>query len=132
MKDETFQVHTGTGNCKYTAQAPSGNILSIEFQKEDCDNADYYYVWMFTVHKRAQAETSFRKSTGRDGLYALLWARDKIKEFESYLKTETKKRTFICIRWDDRRRRDVYEYGLKKLGYKMGIMFCKKCLYKLV
>jgi len=66
--------------------------------------------------------------TGRCGLEGLLWGKRQITEFE---KTDyCKDGDYIVIYWTDNRRRDVYEDGLKKLGFVMGYRDGKKCLCK--
>ena len=57
-----------------------------------------------------------------------VWAKNQIIIFEK--SDYCKDGDFISIYWTDNRRRDVYEYGLRKLGFIMGFRDGKKCLYK--
>lgn len=68
--------------------------------------------------------------TGKCGLEGLLWGKNQIIEFEE--SEYCKDGDTIVIYWTDKRRRDVYEYGLKKLGFVIGYRDGKKCLYKKV
>ena len=113
---------------------PSGNTIKILFQEEQEYRKYYYNIYLVTAHKKKQEYNTRLKSTGKDGLKGLFWARDKIKEFEDFIKLEKIQRhgsiiTIFC-HWDDNRRRRVYEYGLKPLGYKMEKLFNKKVLVK--
>jgi hypothetical protein len=114
---------------------PSGNTVKIIFY-EDIDNLNsrrYYNIYFFTVHKlKVESSTIQFKSTGKDGLKGLIWARNKIKEFEEFIiDNKWFKGTFIIsVSWDDNRRRKVYEYGLKPLGFKIEWLNSKKQLVK--
>ena len=69
--------------------------------------------------------------TGRMGAYGLLFAKAVIEDFELLLKDEyPDNRNIVYCCWYDGRRRGVYAYALKKLGYKYGIRKFKPCLWK--
>lgn len=84
------------------------------------------------MNKRKQENSTTLQTTGRDGLTGLIWARNKIKEFESFIIKELGKDVSITIYccWEDNRRRKVYEYGLKDMGYTFNRLFNKKVLSK--
>jgi hypothetical protein len=106
---------------------PSGNTIKIEFDEiKDDEHRKYYYnIYLVTMHKRKSEFDTVLKITGRDGIIGLLWAKQKIVEFENYITDYHKGDGEIVIYcwWEDNRRRKVYEYGLKPLGYKIE-MFC--------
>jgi len=56
--------------------------------------------------------------------------KNQIVEFEKSV--YCKDGDFISVYWTDNRRRDVYEHGLKKLGFVMGFRDGRKCLSKKV
>ena len=69
--------------------------------------------------------------TGRIGAYGLLFAKAVIGDFELFLKNVySDNKNFIYCSWLEKRRRRVYAYALKKLGYKYGIRKFKPCLWK--
>lgn len=109
----------------------SGQTIKIEFQEDWSNNRYYYNIYLVTMNKRKLENNTYLKSTGKDGLKGLLWAKRKIKEFEEFIKEEhaNTPKTIYC-RWDDNRRRNIYAYGLKDLGYKYGMVLNKKALYK--
>lgn len=112
---------------------PSGQTIRIEFQ-EDWSRSKYHYnIYLVTSHKRKQADKTVLKTTGKDGLKGLLWAKEKIIEFEEFIKEEHKGiPVIIYCSWDCNRRRDVYERGLKGLGYRFNNLFGYKVLSKTV
>lgn len=78
------------------------------------------------------------KITGKGDLTSLIWAKNKLIEFEEELKkgeifmydnTSNK----IVIHWDDNKRRNAYEkYLTKKMGYVIHKHDNKKCLMKII
>jgi hypothetical protein len=115
-----------------TCKMPSGQTLKIEFQEDYNKNRYLYNVYFAVMDKRKSESNVFLRTTGKDGLKSLIWAKNKIIEFEEFIKTEFEGSPPITIylQWDDNRRRNVYEHGLKKLGYKFGMVAGKKALYK--
>jgi hypothetical protein len=116
-----------------TMKLPSGQTIKIEFQ-EDWSNDKYYYnIYLVTTHKRKQESSTVLQRTGKDGLKGVMWAREKVKEFEEFIK-EIHKGIPIIIHcgWDCNIRRNLYERGLKDLGYKFNNQFGYKVLSKTV
>ena len=115
------------------AVLPSGQTIKIEFQEDWTRKKYYYNVYLCTMDKRKSESHTRLKMTGKDGLKGLLWARNKIQEFETFI-ADTNKGvpSIIMCRWDDNRRRNAYEFGLKRYGYKFGMIFGSKALYKTV
>lgn len=68
--------------------------------------------------------------TGKGDLEGLIWAKNKLVEFEeTNLPKDCMHR--VIVQWDDNRRRDVYtKYLTKKLSYKMTMYEGYKCLMK--
>jgi hypothetical protein len=114
---------------------PSGNTIKIKFQEEIIKNKRYYYgIYLVITHKSKSEQQTVLKSTGRDGLLGLIWAKNKIKEFENFIidyHSNFEKIVIYCY-WDDNRRRNVYEYGLKSLGYKFNRLWNQKALMKVI
>lgn len=113
---------------------PSGQTIYIEFQQEESNKYTYYgiYLEIFDKKKSIYNNDSCCKSTGKDGIKGLLWAKQKIIEFEEYILGNNRynhKIIIYCL-WSDNRRRDVYERGLTKMGYKFSRLFDMKVLMK--
>lgn len=118
-----------------TRKLPSGQTIKIEFQEDrSYDKRDklYYNVYLVTCHKRKQEVTVTLKGTGKDGLKGLLWAKQKVTEFEEHVREEGLTPAIIYCCWEDNRRRKVYERGLKPLGYRYSNLFGCKVLSKTV
>jgi hypothetical protein len=99
---------------------PSGQTIEIIFQEFFCSGTYYFNICLETYHKRKQRDNLFNKQTGKDGLQGLIWAKKKILEFEEYVRQmESKYRAVIYCTWTDNQRRNVYEWGLKKIGYEI-------------
>lgn len=91
-----------------------------------------FHIGLNVYKKRKDKAFNFMKNTGKDGLATLLFARKAIIEFESFIQEKTcrYKDIFIVVDWDDKRRRNVYERGLKSLGFEFDMLDGKKCLIK--
>lgn len=111
---------------------PSGQTIKIEFQENESSKVTYFSIYLCIMNKRKCEEQSVLHITGKDGLMGLLWAKEKIKEFESYVQSYTyaKERIVIYCGWDDNRRRNIYYRGLKSLGYYYGRVFGEKVIMK--
>jgi hypothetical protein len=116
-----------------TCVLDSGQTIRIEFNESWSKRRYYYSVYLVISDKRKSANKTYMKSTGRDGLKGLLWARRKITEFEDFIKNVCQGiPVVIYTTWDDNRRRNIYEYGLQKLGYKMNMIFGQMALSKTI
>jgi hypothetical protein len=113
----------------------SGNTIKIKFQEEIIKNKRYYYgIYLVITHKSKSEHQTVLKSTGKDGLLGLMWAKKKVKEFEDFIvdyRSNFEKIVIYCY-WDDNRRRNVYEYGLKSLGYRFDRLWNQKALMKVI
>lgn len=67
-------------------------------------------------------DTISLKMTGRCGVEALLWCRDKILEFENEIQRSKCRDTKITISATDSKRFRMYEKALTKYGYKKAFM----------
>lgn len=110
----------------------SGQSIRIEFNEDANDKECYYYnIYLVISNKKKSRDNTYLKQTGKDGVKGLLWAKRKIIEFEEFIKEEHKESSImICTRWDDNRRRNVYERGLRDIGYKFNMVFGQKQLCK--
>lgn len=69
--------------------------------------------------------------TGEGDLEGLIWAKNKLIEFETQSSLPNICTHRVIVEWDDNRRRNVYnKYLTKKLGYKMTRYEGGKCLLK--
>lgn len=111
---------------------PSGQTIKIEFYEEDTSRKIYYGIYLCTMNKRKSEYYSVLHTTGKDGVLGLLWAKRKIAEFETFILEDERKKKPIVIYcfWDDNRRRDVYQWGLRSLGFNYGKIFNKRALVK--
>ena len=115
---------------------PSGQTAYIEIAREKTNKIYYYSIYFAIADKRKTIDNSMYHITGKDGLLGLIWARNKLIEFEQYIKErhcfdKTKKHILYCI-WTDNRRRNVYERGLVPLGFSFMRVFNRKTLGKVI
>ena len=112
---------------------PSGQTIRIEFQEEWTKSKNFYSIYLVTSHKRKQADSTYGIATGKDGFTGLLWAKKKIIEFEIFKREKHANIPIIIYcTWTDNKRRDLYERGLRNLGYKYNFVFDKKALCKTI
>ena len=107
----------------------SGNTIVLNLYADNF-NKLYFNVYLCTYHKRKQEINNFLKRPGKDGVETLIWAKNKLIEFEDILRENYTKECYILVKWDDNKRRNVYERGLIKLGYKYDYIDGVKCLLK--
>lgn len=105
---------------------PSGQTVCIMFQQSWGKSVVYFSIGLEIYHKRKQVLNLYNKQTGKDGLTGLIWAKNKILEFEDYLKSEESRYSIynypmaiIYCTWTDNQRRRVYERGLSRIGFKI-------------
>lgn len=116
-----------------TEVLPSGQTIKIEFQEEWTNRYYLYNVYLVIMNKRKSENQTQLKSMGKDGIKGLLWAKNKIQEFEKFIKEKHgDNMSVIFCHWDDNRRRNAYHYGLSKIGYKYGFIGGKKVLLKTI
>lgn len=92
-------------------------------------NKTYYTT--FRIQTKKKLNYQFLKSTGKDGLKSLIWAKKCIQHFMNEILLSGDK--IIIIIADDNKRFKAYQYGLKKIKFDTFIIDNKKCLiYKKV
>ena len=107
-------------NVAYKTKIEKQTLL-IELSGYPSADASYinWNVCLVVYTKRKEIDSHFQKSTGNIGLKGLFAAKEILHKFESYLKNNYWRENHnIFIGWDDNRRRNVYERGLRNLGYK--------------
>lgn len=117
----------------YTSKNDSGQIIHLLLSGERKQKHIFYFV-MFQIGKRKDG-FQYMKTTGKDGLKSLFWAKNCIKHFIEYLKNqsytlETDKdiKHTVVVQWNDNRRRNTYYRGLKSLKFYYGMYDGGKCL----
>jgi len=116
----------------------NNQTIIICFSKFEFSKCNEYSIFLAIANKKKhirqflleEKDVLMGKETGKCGLEGLLWAKNQIVEFEK--SNYCKNSDYISAGWADNRRRDVYEHGLKKLGFVMGYRDGRKCLYKKV
>lgn len=123
----------------YTTQMlENKQTIAIFFLLNETSRGEDYSVILAIANKRKhikqwinqERDVLSDKSTGECGLEGLFWAKKRMLEFEEFI--SHKENVTIYVYWTDNRRRRVYEYGLGKIGYKIGYRFSQKCLCKKV
>lgn len=102
---------------------PSGQTVEMLFSAYENQVGDItFWITLDVYHKRKQRESNVLKQTGKDGIRPLIWAKQRLIEFEEMLKKENiswllNRNVYITVYWEDAQRRRVYERGLVPLGY---------------
>lgn len=73
-------------------------------------------------------EEKERKSKG--GIQALLWAKKEMLGFIDFALNPLNKKQYLCIRWADNRRRDIYARALMSEGFQFAVIEKEKVLIK--
>jgi hypothetical protein len=105
------------GTLIYRGKNDSGQIMHLGIHPDEYQACIFWDV-CFWIGKRKRGY-EYMNQTGRDGIKSLLWAKSCIKDFiEKYEQLKKSKKSYLCINWDDNRRRNAYLRGLKDLGFK--------------
>jgi len=131
-----YEGYYGTYGYFKTHKLKNGQTIIICFHKIEFSKCNEYSIFLAIANKKKhirqflseERDVLIGKETGRCGLEGLLWAKNQIIKFEE--SDCCKNGDYISTGWDDNRRRDVYIYGLKKLGFVLGYRESRKCLYK--
>lgn len=101
----------------YKTKNNYGQILNMKFECEEYDTVVYWYVCLW-IGKRKFGYQSL-KQTGKDGIKSLLWAKQCVINFLEYVSRwdDEKRKQHICVGSDNGHRRQVYERGLRDLGF---------------
>jgi hypothetical protein len=115
----------------------NNQTIAIFFLEENKMGNREFHVLLAIANKRkyikqwlmGERDVFGDKTTGTCGLEGLLWAKRQLIDFEEFIKTRYKN-VVLVVEWLDKRRRKVYEYGLGKIGYRVGYRNSQKCLFK--
>ncbi len=95
-------------------------IIFYEYYNENKYNPIIYYSVHYSI-KSKRNQNVFLKQTGNGTLEYLLWAKNKIVEFEDFVvgrnRNNDNRIVKICIGADDNRRKKIYYRSLSKIGY---------------
>jgi hypothetical protein len=97
----------------YKTKNESGQILDLTFYLNKYSDTDVWWI-VFWMGKRKKG-FQYNTQTGKDGLKSLLWAKECIKDF--ILNSDKHKKTRLALGWTDKRRREIYKWGLKDIGF---------------
>ena len=114
---------------------PSGMTARITFYGDywDDQKTAEFNIFLVVFKKRKQISELYLKSTGKDGLKTLFFAKKAVFDFEKFIVEKygrCHEKMFINIGWDDNQRRDLYYRGLKKYGYDFNFFYGRKVLSK--
>ena len=117
---------------KYKVKDQTAEITFQFFPDEYYKNTLWNVVLVvYNKRKHAQRNLSEVRCTGHHGIEFLLFAKEAIQEFEkSIVETYPTEKHVIYVGWADNRRRNVYERGLKPIGYNYEMIDGVKCLAK--
>jgi len=121
-----------------THKLKNNQIIGIYLWKHKFSKSNEYVILLAIANKKkhlrqlilGEKDILTDHETGKCGLEGLLWGKKQIVKFEE--SDYCNDGDYISVYWTDNRRRDVYEYGLRRLGFVMGYRDGKKCLYKKV
>ena len=104
----------------------NGQFCMVAFYRFQTGRSTEYHVAFAVADKKKTLNAWFDgtkgnnielKMTGRCGVEALFWCRDKILEFEREVHREQNKDTKICVSGEDSKRFRLYERALTRYGY---------------
>ena len=114
----------------YTSKNEKGQIITLNITSETLNRSIKYYIG-FYIGKRKKG-FQYMAATGKDGIKSLVWAKNCIKNFIESLQCHHRfsmyEEHYIIVQWDDNKRRNAYERGLKPLGFYYGVDYLKKSL----
>ena len=115
----------------YTYQSINsfGQTLKLDiYESLDSPSDRIHYCVTFHITSKKRLGFQHLKSTGKDGIKSLLWAKSCIVEFIEHIETGDINHGRITVYWDDSRRKKIYCHGLKNLGFYLGRVNNKECL----
>lgn len=87
----------------------------------DYNKSIRYWIALSSGKKRRDFDIYEDKELKSDGgIKALMWVKEMIFSFPEYFKQnkiKSNKSEYICIKWADSRRRDIYSHLLKRYGF---------------
>lgn len=105
----------------------NGQFCMVGFFQHETGRAIAYYVAFAVADKKKALSGWFNgssddsitlKMTGRCGVEALYWCRDKLLEFENHVRRPKNKDVKIVVGGEDSKRFRMYERALKRYGYR--------------
>lgn len=110
----------------YRVKTEDGQTVRMEiYVFDEDDNVPKTYLWSVVLQVEAKKKRGYEdlKQTGKSGLTPLLIAKEILKwhinEIIKHTSTFKKANHIIAIQWDDKKRRNAYERGLRDLGFKL-------------
>lgn len=109
----------------------NGQYCLIAFIRFYTSRDTCYYVEFAVADKKKNLNGRFEsvrnnniegKMTGRCGIEALLWCRDRMLDFERFVHKEKNRDTKIVVQGSDSKRFRMYERALSRYGYKKVFM----------
>lgn len=112
----------------------NGQTAWIFFQKEDYHITEYWVAFAVSDKRKyiknwllGNRNPIDNEITGKCGIEGLIWAKNKLLEFEQEINVKPFK---IMVRGADSRRTQFYKKALLKFGYKWD--YNLKCMYKTI
>lgn len=111
-----------------------GQTVEVEFASDEINRHQGVRHWNIgltigTKRKKFSNYHQRKDVSGKIGIKGLLFAKAAIQHFEQYY---IGKDNALYAHWLDNRRRDVYAYGLKKMGFEFRQHNGHKVLYKII
>lgn len=105
-------------DCWRSSAVIGGQTARLDFCRcWDFSAAPTYNAYMRMLNKRRDEGAVGMKSTGRVGLSGLLWCKLEMLKFGAFIAERNGRASAVIVRWDDNRRRRVYERGLRDAGF---------------
>jgi hypothetical protein len=118
----------------------NGQIAMMFFGRCNPDVRNDVYNIAFAIADKKKEITNWINSkedkfntsmTGRDGIEGLIWAKQQIILFESYLKNDRFPTPVILeVSWLDKKRKEIYKRALCRLGFQYGMRDHQMVLFK--
>lgn len=121
----SYDIENDMWWCRHKLSNGQYCMIGFEDFSDDVDKVSNYNVVFAVADKKKQLRAWFEnsknsnitlKSTGRCGVEALFWARDRILDFERLCATSTHT-SIIWVTGEDSRRFHLYERALSRYGY---------------
>ena len=108
----------------YKSKNSQNQIISFEVWRDNWNSSKPKNIWKvcFYITNKRKKGFQYLTETGKDGIKSLIWAKNCLIDFIEFCKNSrySTYENVIIIQFDDIRRRNVYNYGLKSLGFKFG------------
>ena len=125
--------------CSYTSYIDN-QIVEVVFQSDEpwSSQIKHWNIGLI-IHDKDQSEEVIQRLydsaaiTGRIGMRGLLFAKEAILDFEEKLKNSSRHNgceEYLYVTWLENRRRRVYEFALKKMGFILSQHSDRECLIK--